>query len=183
MDLSFLIPVAHAAEQATADTGIAGTFGVDWMKFVAQLINVTVVLLILWKFAFAPVTKKLQERTDKIEKAMKDAASTETEKQEFAKWKNAEMAKARQEASSIVTSAQTEAGKAKQAILDQTKADQQKLVDQAKTQIESEKNKALQDAKGELADLVTNATEKILRKKLDAHADQQYIKDSLANVK
>ena len=39
------------------------------------------------------------------------------------------MNKARQEASSIVTSAQTEAGKAKQQILDQTKLDQQKLVD------------------------------------------------------
>jgi F-type H+-transporting ATPase subunit b len=180
--LHLIIPVAHAAEDAAASGGIAGTFGVDWMKFVAQLINVTVVLLILWKFAFAPVTKKLQERTDKIEKAMNDAGRIAKEKQAFEAWRQTEMSKARTEASSIVTSAQTEAGKAKQVILDQTKQDQQKLIDQAKAQIESEKNRSISEAKGELADLVTNAAEKILRHKLDKHTDQELIKDSLKNL-
>lgn len=128
------------------------------------------------------MAKKLQERTDKIEKAMKDAASTEKEKQEFAIWKQQEMTKARQEASSIITTAQTEAGKAKQQILDQTKLDQQKLVDQAKTQIESEKNQQLQSAKSQLANMITQASEKILRKKLDTKADQELIKESLKSI-
>ena len=178
-----LIPVAHAAEEAATNGGIAGTFGIDWMKFAAQLLNFAIVLFVLWKWVFTPVTKKLEERTAKIEKSLNDAERITKEKQEFETWRQAEMGKARQEASSIVTAAQTEAGKAKQVILDQTKQDQQKLIDQAKAQIESEKNKSISEAKSELADMITNATEKILRHKLDSKTDQALIKESLANVK
>lgn len=181
LDLSFIIPIAQAAEEAK-NVGVAETLGVNWMLFLAQLVNFGILLFVLWKFAFNPVAKKLQERTEKIEKSLNDAERIAKEKLEFEQWRQVEMSKARQEASSIVTSAQTEAGKAKQVILEQTKIDQQKLVDQAKAQITSEKNKALSDAKGELADLVTNATEKILRKKLDGKHDQEYIKESLSAV-
>ena len=54
---------------------------------------------------------------------------------------------------------------------------------QNEIKIESEKQRAVNEAKTELADLVTNATEKILRKKLDSKSDQEYIKESLAQVK
>jgi len=180
--LSILVPVAHAAEEA-ASGGVAGTLGLNIIYFVGQLITFSIVLFILWKFVFNPVAKKLTERTEKIEKSLHDATRIEKEKQEFEVWKNQEMTKARQEASSIVTAAQTEAGHAKQQILDQTKIDQQKLVDQAKAQIESEKNQQLQSAKSELANMVTNAAEMILRKKLDSKTDQEYIKSSLENIK
>ena len=179
--IHLIIPVAHAQE-AAANSGIAGTFGIDWMKFVAQLINFAIILFILWKFVFTPVTKKLEERTSKIEKAMNDADRIAKEKQEFEAWRQQEMSKARQEASGIITIAQTDAGKAKQAIVDQTKVEQQKLVDQAKAQILSEKQKAVNDAKTELADLVTNAAEKILRHKLDKQTDQEFIKSSLESI-
>ncbi len=177
-----IIPVAHAQEAAASSGGIA-VLGLNVKFFIAQLINFGILLLIFWKWILPGVTKAMQARTERIEKSLTDADRIEKEKKEFDIWRQAEMGKARTEASSIVTAAQTEAGNAKQAILDQTKQDQQKLVDQAKTQIESEKNKALQDAKGELADLVINATEKILRKKLDSKVDQEYIKESLGLVK
>lgn len=180
----FIIPIARAAEEAApASSGGIATLGLNVKFFIAQLINFGILLLIFWKWILPNVTKAMQARTERIEKSLFDADRIEKEKKEFDVWRQAEMGKARQEASSIVTSAQTEAGKAKQAIIDQTKIDQQKLVDQAKTQIESEKNKSISEAKSELADLVTNATEKILRHKLDGMADQELIKESLANVK
>lgn len=177
-----IIPVAHATEEIIQDKGIAGTFGVDWMKFTGQLVTFIAALFILWKFAFDPVSKKLEERTAKIEKAMKDAASTEAEKQDFAKWKAEQMVNTRHEASVIVSQAQTEATKAKDEILKQAQTDQQKIVDQAKKQIQEEKTAQLQAAKGELADLITNATEKILRHKLDGKKDEELIKESLKNL-
>lgn len=169
--------------QESTSTGVAGTLGLNAVYFIGQLITFSIVLFILWKFVFTPVAQKLTERTEKIEKSLHDANRIEKEKQEFEVWKNAEMGKARQEASSIITAAQTEAGKARQQILDQTKIDQQKLVDQAKSQIESEKNQQLQSAKAEIANMVTGAAEKILRKKLDGKADQELIKESLGSIK
>ncbi len=182
----FFIPIAHAAQEVAGEVatqGVAGTLGLNITYFIGQLLTFSVVLVVLWKFVFNPVAKKLTERTEKIEKSLNDATRIEKEKQEFEIWKNQEMSKARLEASTIITLAQTEAGKARQQILDQTKHDQQKLVDQAKSQIESEKNQQLQAAKSELANIITTATEKILRKKLDSKADQELIKVSLTNIK
>jgi F-type H+-transporting ATPase subunit b len=182
MDIqSFFIATAHA-QKAAASASPTAAFNLNAQLFLAQLINFAIVLFILWKWVFTPVAKKLQERTDRIEKAMADANSTEKEKQEFAVWKQQEMSKARQEASSIVTAAQSDANKAKDDILHQTKDEQQKLIDQAKKQIEQEKNSQLQSAKAELADLITNATEKILRQKLDPKKDGELIKESLTNI-
>ena len=178
-----LIPIAHAQEAAAPSGGVAATLGLNAKLFIAQLINFGVLLFVLWKFAFTPIAKALTERTEKIEKSLNDADRIAKEKQEFEQWRQSEMTKARQEASSIVTAAQTEAQKAKQQIAADTKAEQEKIVNQAKQQIESEKVKQLAEAKSELANIVTTATEKILRKKLDDKTDKELIKESLAHVK
>lgn len=183
MILQFLIPVAHAAEEAATNAGPAAIFGLNIKLFIGQLINFGILLLVFWKWILPHIVSGLQKRTERIEKSLHDADRIEKEKQEFEKWRQEEMSKARVEASSIVTKSQTDAGKAKDEILNQTKAEQQKLVDQAKKQIETEKNQQLQSAKSELADLVTNATEKILRGKLDEKKDAELIKQSLSSIK
>ena len=177
-----LIPVAHAAEEVTKSTNPVGVLGLDARLFIAQLINFAIILFILWKWVFTPVAKKLQERTDRIEKSLHDADRVAKDKQEFETWRNAEMSKTRTEASEIITR-QTEAIKAKDEIAKQTKSEQERIVEQAKEQITQEKNKALQDAKGQIADLVTNATEKILRQKLDEKKDAELIKQTLQAIK
>jgi F-type H+-transporting ATPase subunit b len=171
------------AEAAAEGGGVAGTLGINWKLFLAQFINFAVILGVLWKFVFNPVAKKLGERTDKIEKSLKDAQNIEVQKQQFEAWKNQEMAKVRQQASEVLTAAQNDAGKLKSQNLEQTRQEQQKLVEQAKQQIVSEKERAVNSAKTELAGLVTQAAEKILRKKIDEKTDKELIKQSLEQVR
>lgn len=178
---SLLIPIAHAQEAGQSTSPIA-TLGLNWKIFIAQLINFAVILFVLWRWVFTPVAKKLQERTDRIEKSMRDAASTEKEKQDFEHWKNEQMINTRHEASVIISKAQADAVKAKDEIISQTKEEQQRLIDQAKKQIEQEKILQLQAAKSELADLVVGATEKIIRQKLDGKRDEELIKDMLKTL-
>jgi F-type H+-transporting ATPase subunit b len=180
--LDVAIPIAHAAEEVAQTSGPVAVLGLNLKLFIAQLVNFGIVLFILWKWVFTPVAKKLQERTDRIEKAMADAHTTEKEKQEFAQWKETEMVKVRSQSSAIITAAESQAVQAKDSVLKQTKADQEKLVEQAKKQIEQEKNLAMQSAKSELADIVTQAAEKILRKKLDEKGDKELIKESFKNI-
>ena len=176
------VHIARAAEEAATNGGIAGAFGIDWMKFVAQLINFAIVLFILWKWVFTPVTKKLEERTAKIEKSLNDADRITKEKQDFEAWRNQEMSKARQEAGAVISQAQIDSNKVKDEVLAQTKQEQEKLVIQAKKQIEEQKAESLKKAKTELADLITSAAEKIIKQKLDKAKDQELIKESLKNI-
>jgi len=178
-----LFNIAQAAAEATAESaGGIGSLGINLKLFIAQLINFGIILIVLWKWVFTPVAKKLTERTERVEKAMKDASDTEKAKNDFASWKDTEMVKVRSQATAIITAAQSEAGKAKQQILDETKKEQERVISQAKVKIEEEKNTAIRDVKSQMADLVTLASEKILKEKLNTKSDQELIEQSIKNL-
>ncbi len=185
IELNILIPIAHAAEAvATAEkeTGIVGTLGINWKLFLAQLVNFAIILYILRRFVFLPISKKLEERAEKIEKALQDAEEVEKQKTEFEEWKKQEMSKTRQEAADIIAKAETDAGVAREDLMKKTKSDQEKVIKQAKDQIESDQQKALAQIKSEVADLVTSATERVLKKKLDDKHDMELIKKTLEEL-
>jgi F-type H+-transporting ATPase subunit b len=184
------IHIAQAATEVTQEIantehssgGVAGTLGLDAGLFIAQLVNFGIVLFILWKFVFKPVADKLQQRTDKIEKSLRDATTLEHEKTDFATWKQQEMAKTRQEASAIISEAEKQALEARQKITEETRLEQNKMVAQTRKQMEQEKAQALQSAKSELADLVTMATEKIIKEKMDEKKDRSLIQEMLKQL-
>jgi len=61
--------------------------GIRWIELVAQTINFSIVLFVLWKFAYQPVFKVLEMRRDRIAESMANAekislqlAKTETDR-------------------------------------------------------------------------------------------------------
>lgn len=182
INLDFLIPIAHAAEAATTDSSPVAVLGLNWKIFIAQIVNFGIVIFILWKWVFKPITAGLQARTEKIEKSLRDAETTVKEKEEFGKWKELEMTKVRSQATSIVVAAEAQGQKAKDEILKQAQEEQQKAIEHAKKQIEIEKNRAMASAKAELADLITNATEKVIKQKMDSAKDKEMIKEILKSI-
>ena len=161
------------------DTGVVGLFGLNWKLFLAQLINFAIVLFVLWKWVWKPVTSGMEARTKKIEDSLLTANKIENEKILFEEWKSAEMSKARTEATSIINEAKTTAVRTKDQILEQTKLEQQGIIDRTKVQLAKEQELAVSEAKQQLAELVVIATEKLLRSKLDTKSDQKLINAAL----
>lgn len=188
------IDIAYAASEASAKvaeyaggaelepSGIAGTLGLDLKLFIAQLINFAIVLFILWRFVFKPVAGKLSERTDKIEKALKNADLTAKERESFGVWKKQEMSKIKKEASDLLAAARLEAEGAKEQTLSDTKEEQKKLVAQAKILIQKEKDKAVKEAKSEISEIVILATEKVLGQKLDEKTDKKLVSEVVKSL-
>lgn len=173
--------VKGEAEHSEQDQSVLGRFGINWKSFIAQLINFSIILLVLWKWVFGPVTKGLSERTQKIEKSLADAAKIAEDRETFDSWKNNEMAGVKKEASGILTQAKKDAQALQEQMLGETKQEQTKLVEQAKQQIETEKTKALQDIKAEAAQMIVAATEAVLKSKIDAKKDAALIDAALKN--
>lgn len=161
------------------DPGVIGLFGLNWKLFLAQLINFGIVLFVLWKWVWKPVTSGMEARTKRIEDSLNDADRITKEKAEFETWKNAEMSKARGEASTIINEAKTNAEEVKNQILEQTKNEQQNLINRAQVEMNNQKIKVLAEAQSEIAGLVVQATEKLLRSKLTAKTDQKLIDAAL----
>lgn len=170
----------HAAVQ---NTGIAQLFGLNVKLFIAQLINFSIILFVLWRFVFRPVAKALSERTTKIENSLAEAQKIASERETFDSWKNKEMSEVRQEAAGIITQAKGDAEQVRAQITDTAKAEAVKILEKGKAQLEEEKNKAVLQIKSEIADIVVSATETILKKKMDSSADQALVKEAIDSLK
>lgn len=185
MDLPSLIVLAagQAVESVSENQSVVGLLGLNWKVFVAQLINFTVVVLILWKWVFKPVTSALQERTKKIEKSLADAKKIEQQVSELQKYRQEQVTKAGNETEQILARAQALADAQKQEVLLEAQNQAEKMIAQAQARAETEKQQMVAEVKEELAGLVITAAERILREKLDQQKDMRIIKESLRNLK
>ncbi len=175
--------VATEAHAATQETGIVGLFGLNLKLFIAQLINFSIILFVLWRFVFRPVAKALSDRTSKIENSLAEAQKIAAERETFDSWKNKEMSEVRQEAAGIITQAKGDAEQVRTQITDTAKAEAVKILEKGKIQLEEEKNKAIQQIKTEIADMVVKATETLIKKKIDTSSDQATIKEAIESLK
>jgi len=155
------------------------TFHIDANLLLAQLVNFSIVLLVLYKFAYKPILKTLNDRTNKIEKGLKDAEDAQNKLAEMEKKEKAILTKAKEEGQKIIVAAEETARKNKEELLLETKQQAEKLLTDAGKKIEDEKSKMISDVRSEVAGLVVRATEKILGEKIDANKDKDLIKKAI----
>lgn len=151
------------------------TFHVDIKLIIAQLVNFAIVFFVLYKFAYGPILKALNERTDKIEKGMKDAEESHKKLAEITEKEKEVLKKAREEAQAIIVKAEEQARKNKDEIIVEAKNNSEKILADAGKKIEEEKNKMFAEVKGEIAGLVVLATEKVIGEKMDSGRDRELI--------
>lgn len=155
------------------------TFHIEINLLVAQFVNFAIILFVLWKFAYKPILKTLNDRTKKIEKGVKDAEEAGKKLKETAEKEKEILIKARKEAQDIIKKSETDAKKNAQSIMEQAKEQNEKMIADTKKMIEQEKTRMLADVKADVADLVVSATEKIIAQKLDASKDKELIEASI----
>lgn len=184
--LQILIPVAHATEAGAAEVAndsVTALLGIDWKLFIAQLFNFAIVLLVLWRWVFKPLTTKLEQRSAKIEKSIKESQEIQDQLKGVEQYRKAEIEKIRGEANEIILKAQKTAEANKEEIILEAKKSAERVLEQSKKELASEKTKLLVEVKEEAANLIVAATEKILREKLDPKKDAELIKESLKGLK
>ncbi len=155
------------------------TFHIEANLLVAQMVNFAIVLWALYKFAYKPVLKTLNSRTNKIEKGLQDADMAGKKLEEIVEKEKEVITKAKKEAQEIAKMAEDQAKANSMSIVLEARNQSEKLLASAKSQIEQEKNKMLSEVKGEIANLVVLATEKIIGEKLDKNRDRELIEKSL----
>lgn len=158
---------------------LLNNLGINGKLLLAQIINFLILLFVLYKFAYGPILKMLEERTDKIEKGLKDADESHKKLAEIVQKEKEVMAEARKEAQAIIVKAEEQAKKSKDGIAIEAKAQAEKIMQDTEKKIEEEKNKMLAEVKGEVAKLVVLATEKVIAEKLDVAKDKEIIEKSL----
>lgn len=141
-----------------------------WMSVTFLLL-----LFVLRKLAWGPITKALVEREERIDTSIKSAEKALAE----AKQIQADNAKARreaeQDAQKILREARESAEKLRAEEVENTREKIKGLQEQARVEIQREKESALNQLRTEVADLAIQAAEKILDDTLDQSRQKQLV--------
>lgn len=154
---------------------IIETFHIDYKMLIAQMINFAIILGVLYKFAYGPMVKHMDERSKLIEKGLDDAKKAGENLAAASKEREEKILQAKKEARQIIEDAQVQAEKSKDEIVDRARVESEKVVEQAKEQIQNEKEKMIVEVKKEIGTLVFAATAKIVEGEIDQEKNAKLI--------
>lgn len=162
--------------------GAVGTFGIRGDLFAAQLVNFLLVLLVLWRFAYKPILKMLDERELKIAESVKNAETIERRLRDA----EAEHAKvvgvARVEAQAIVEKAIVDTEARKNEMVDAAKREVERVILKGKQQLEDERVAMLITARKDLVDIAVKAAAKILSEGLTEKKSQSMAEEMVRKL-
>jgi F-type H+-transporting ATPase subunit b len=141
-----------------------------------------ITFLVLRRYAFGPIQKVIDERRERIRRALEEADDARDEARKLLEEHRKLIGQARSEAEEILAEAR-EVGKAmQQRVKDETEADRQRRLDETKRQIEAETSRALEAIRAEVADLSLIAAEKVTRKALDEDDQRRLIDEAIGEL-
>ncbi|MFW5955333.1 MAG: F0F1 ATP synthase subunit B [Rhodothermales bacterium] len=138
-----------------------------------------IVLGLLWKFAWGPITSALEQRETTIDASIRRAEEALAEARKIQADNERARREAEQEAQRILRDARENADRLRQEELDRTRGHVQALQEQARADIEREKQGALEELRSEVADLAILAAERILRESVDGTRQRKLVDDFL----
>jgi F-type H+-transporting ATPase subunit b len=159
------------------------SLGINWKLFIAQAVNFSIILLVLWKWVFKPVAGALEARRVKIEESVKKAETIEKARIDLASERAEELKRARLEAEAVLNKAIAEAQNIKQETIAGAHKEAEKMLASAKATMVREKDQMMLELREEVATLVVMGTEKILREKINSEKDKNMIKDIVKSIK
>jgi len=145
---------------------IAGRFGVEWKLLIAQIVNFSIVTYLLYRFAFKPVLKTLDERQKKIADGLQYTEEMEQKLKDAEKEYAETMKKAAGDAKDLMNTAREQAKNYTEHQAQEAVSKAEATIKKAEEAISLEKQQMLLDVRQEVAELVVNTSGKVLSKDL-----------------
>ena len=155
----------------------------QWGLMVWTLITFTIAVYILWKFAFGPIQRLLDERRQSVQDSMDAAEQAREEAHRLLDEYKETLAKVRLEAEEILERSRTTGEHAKAELMAEARAQSERVLAQAHDQIERDTRAAVRELKGQIAELTALATEKVAAGSLSGKDQERLIDETLAELK
>ncbi len=154
--------------------------GIDWKLLLAQIINFTILAVVLMKFLYKPVLATLDRRSKMIEKSISDSHEASEKLKNIEKMERERTQEAHKQIGSMLDKAKQEAEEMKKAIVDEARRASDDMLARTHVQLKEEKARMLAEAKAELSQIVVDAASKILEREY-SEADQKRLATAVAH--
>ena len=165
------VPVEGAAPEA----GLS--FNLFWILVSAA--NFGFFIIVLRAAALGPITKMLDERRERIERGLRDAADAALAKSRAEVAADASLAEARRESNEIRANADKAAAQIRDQQVATLKAELDKMRHDATAEIEAARVSALAAIRSEVADLAISAASKVVGASMDGDRQRKLVGEFL----
>jgi len=159
--------------------GIAD-LGINVPVLIANIVNFTVLLIVLRLVAWGPLMRMLDERREKIAQSLSAAEQAKVQAAESERQQQEQLDASRREAQQLIAQAQDIANRIQADARTQAQADAEATLARARNEIQQERDTAIADLRKEFADLAISAAEKVINQSLDRTTHKRLIDDALA---
>jgi F-type H+-transporting ATPase subunit b len=141
-----------------------------------------IVLVVLWKFAFGPIQKTLDDRRERIRQSIDEADRARVEARRLLEEHRKLVGRAKSDAEEILAEARRIAESMRERVKEETDLERQRRIEETRRQIEAETQRALDAIRNEVAVLTLEATAKVTGKVLDREDHKRLIEEAVSDL-
>jgi len=143
---------------------IARTFGVDWPHLIAQIISFSIVCALLYRFAYRPILKLLEERRQLIAQGQENTEKIKAELAGIQSQREEAMAQANAQATKFVSEAREVAARLREQETQKAAVAAEQIITKAHEASAQDHARMLADVKREVGHLVVQTSAAITGK-------------------
>ena len=170
----------HAIMLAAEEESEGALFQINLFWVIVSALNFILFFVIIWTFAFKPVSAMLADRKSRIEEGLKDAEQARRDRENAEAERVATLGEARREANDILTRAQKVAQETRDADIAATREELERMRVRAAAEIEAEKVRAIADVRTEVADLALRAAGKVVGETMSEPRERRLVEEFLS---
>jgi F-type H+-transporting ATPase subunit b len=159
--------------------GIAD-LGINLPVLIANIVNFTLLLILLRLVAWGPLLKMLDERRERISASLSAADEAKTQAADIDRRAQEQLEVARREGQQLVAQAQEIANRIQADARTQAQTEAEALLQRARSEIGLERDQAIAELRREFAGLAISAAEKVINQSLDRNQHRRLIEEALA---
>ncbi len=149
--------------------------GINLPTLIVYLVNFGILLAVLYFFAYKPLLKAMDQRSDRIrdslaaaDQAREEAASSHAAIEE-------QLNEARREGQRLLEQAREATDRFREEEMGRARLEAEAFVERARTDIQRERDAALDEVRVSFGDLAITAAERVIRRSVDRQAHQELI--------
>ena len=152
--------------------------GIHWKILVAQTINFSIVLFVLWRFAYRPVFNLLESRRQKIANSIADADRIKADRIKTEADRQKILADAGNQANQLIDEARAAAARVRSTETQKAVAAAEQIIAKAREAAAQDHDRMLADLKREVGRLVVQTTAAVAGKVLSPEDQKRLAKET-----
>jgi len=166
----------------SAETPSGGLLTLHGGLMIWTLLIFLVVMFVLSKYAFKPITAAVEERERLLEETIARAKADREEAQRILEEQRRNLDATRAEAQKLIVEGRMLGEKLRAEMIEETRGQQQEMLERARREIESEKVKAIAELRREAVELAIAGASKVIEKNLDNDSNRKIVESFLASI-